>query len=272
MFCDGNEREVLKFALRSGLLSKIKTDDGLVAYKLLDDPNLVHIRTKAELEWSAQQRNDTRDTRLSVPIRKRDGDACRYCAVIVHWTGRTSSRKGTLDHLRPGEPGTVETMVVACLACNSEQRDAEGAEREQLNPPPRAPFYSEYTARWLSKNGHPTLPTPRPGDQPDHAPETTTTQPVQRPGNQPDHAHTADSDPAQPGHRAADPESWPRGNSPPNPALPTNTQVDKTSSAGSGRDGSGNATALSPRSSTPPHAARRPKRSPRGRNIQESSQ
>lgn len=262
MIGGGNTDQLVKFACRVGLLTKVRVD-GMLAYKLIDDPEFIHIRLASEVEWERQQRADTSDLRLSVPVRARDGDLCRYCQVPCVWAGRTSTRKGTLDHLHPGEPATVATLVVACKGCNSELRDVSGLERETLKPPPPVPFYTPRTAEWLTKNGRPTLPTeagdtPRPGNQPDDAPSTEPTKPaVQRPGNQPDTAHAADSDPA-PGPRAAATRKNARSNSPPE-SFPVTAGMN---SPGSGRDGSGR----DPRSSSTSNpAVRRSKRSPRGR-------
>lgn len=186
MIGGGNTAQLLKHSIRAGLLTKVRLDNGAVGYKLIDDPEFIHIRLKSEVEWERQQRADTADLRISIPVRARDGDLCRYCAVPVVWRGRNSKRKGTLDHLEPGEAGTPATMVVACLSCNSELRDLEGQERAQLQPPPEIPFYTPFTADWLSKHGRPTRPTVAEDDQ--------------RPDSQPDNA-TADSDPT--GSRAA---------------------------------------------------------------------
>jgi hypothetical protein len=262
MIGGGNTDQLVKFACRVGLLSKVRVD-GMTAYKLIDDPEFIHIRLASEVEWERQQRADTSDLRLSVPVRARDGDLCRYCQVPCVWAGRTSSRKGTLDHLNPGEPATVTTLVVACKGCNSELRDVSGLERETLKPPPDPPFYTPRTAEWLTKNGRPTLPTeagdpPRPGTQPDDAPSTKLAPTsVQRPGSQPDTAHAVDSDPA-PGSRATATGKNARSKSPP-PAFPVTAGM---SSVGSGRAGSGNARSSN---SPSPDAARRRKRSPRGR-------
>jgi hypothetical protein len=183
-----NVDQLVKFCVKVGLLTKIR-QGAFTAYKLVDDPEFIHIRLASEVEWERQQRADTSDLRLSVPVRARDGDLCRYCGLMVQWRGRTSTRKGTLDHLVPGEAATVATMVVACKGCNSELRDLAGQERDTLTAPPSEPFYSPFTAAWLTKNGRPTAPT--------EAPE-------QRPGNTPDPALAPadDSDPAPAGPRA----------------------------------------------------------------------
>lgn len=258
-----DEGRVLQLAIRSGLLTKIKDpfDPRLPAYKLLDDPDLVDIRTRAEIEWTRQQRADTSNPALAVPVRMRDGDQCRYCRVVVWWgPGRPGARKGTLDHTQPGQAATVDTMVVACMACNGGLRDNAGKQRAEPNPPPAAPFYSKGTAQWLTENGHPTMPTTseRPGSQPDTAHEgdpaaSRTPPPV-------------DSDPASrrtprngtAPRRATSPR--PRDNSPPNSIsgeLPSHSEMNM---GGKGRAGSGSAFGFN--AATP--AKRTRKRSARG--------
>lgn len=261
MIGGSNCAELVKFATRVGLLTKVRVD-GMLAYKLIDDPEFIHIRLKSEVEWERQQRADTADLRITIPVRARDGDLCRYCAVPVVWRGRTSTRKATLDHLVPGEPATVATMVVACKGCNSELRDLAGEERADLLPVPDPAFYTPHTAAWLSKQGCPTRPTvveeddQRPGSQPDdatadsdpasgsRAAHGTTTSPARRPARQADHAATT-----HPGNA--------RSKSPPS-EFPVAAGMN---SAGSGRVGSGNA---SRSSSTSSPAGRTRKRSARG--------
>jgi hypothetical protein len=263
MIGGANTDQLLALCLKAGLLKRTRVD-GMVAYKVIDDPDFLHLRLKSEIEWERQQRADCTDPALAVPIRLRDGDLCRYCGVAVQWLGRPSKRSGTLDHLDPGQRGTVPRMVVACRGCNSELRDMAGTDRENLRPAPTAPFYSERTAEWLTDNGHPTAASkaPRPGSRPDDAPRTASTPTTgQRSGSQSVTAPGV-SDPATAGHRApATTESDLKVTS---RELPV---AIGTSIAGSGRDGSGNEPLL-PRRVIPtmPNAPRR-KRSTRGRNA-----
>jgi 5-methylcytosine-specific restriction endonuclease McrA len=247
---------LIKICAKVGLLAKVKID-GEIAYKVIDDPDFLHLRLKAEIEWERQQLADTRNPALAVPVRHRDGDLCRYCGVCVMWQGRPSKRSGTLDHLNPGQPGTVATMVVACRSCNSELRDMGGQERDQLQPEPIKPYYSEYTAGWLTDNGRPTAASPRPGNQPEHAPRTArTTKKGLRADSQPANAPTGDSDPSTDGHRASASQE--------SDIKPTSNRLSQdigTSSAGQGRDGSGT---LPLSSGDNAGTGRRRKRSPRG--------
>lgn len=258
---------LLKTALATGLLTKYrKKVHGLQAFKLIDDPVFLHIRLKAEVEWEQQQRNDTNDLRISIPVRERDGDLCRYCRIPVHWKGPKSPRKATLDHTVPKNPdgtrpaATVATMVVACLSCNSEMKDAAGEERLPLQPPPPEPFYQPATAEWLTKNGRPTRPTSADSD-PASAGIRAALPARQRPAQ--GTAQANGSDPAPAGHRA-DQGVVPTGNAPPGvSALSPFDQVEERDSAGAGRDGTGNAPLSG--SGNPAGTSRR-KRSARGRN------
>lgn len=155
--CGGHStREMLDVCHAVGLVEPF-TMDGLDGYRIIEDSDFVHVRSKKDLEHERNRRNDNRDQRLRWAIIARDGDNCRWCGVPVHWTGSPSNRKGTLDHLKPGEKGTVETMVVACLSCNSErQDDVDGswARANELLPVPDDPDYGPFSRKWLVKYGH----------------------------------------------------------------------------------------------------------------------
>ena len=86
----------------------------------------------------------------------RDGDQCRWCGVEVYWPGKMSARKGTLDHLKPGEAGTVDTLVVACVRCNSARADDPTGSWDQsheLLPAPERPRYGTFTRGMLERAG-----------------------------------------------------------------------------------------------------------------------
>ncbi len=151
--------ELLRLCVKSGLF-EATTDRGMRSWKLLEDPEFIHIRLRKEVEWERQQRNDTRDPALKVPVLRRDGDQCRWCGVVVQWRGRTTKRTGTLDHLEPGQPGTPATMVVACKGCNSARQDnPQWQDDHPLRAAPAAPLYGPLTAEYLTDNGYPTEAT-----------------------------------------------------------------------------------------------------------------
>ena len=148
-------QELIRLCIGAGLLTSTTTSAGLPAYKLIADPEFIHMRLREEIEWERTQRSDCRNPDLTVPVRRRDGDQCRWCGVVVLWRGKTSNRSGTLDHLQPGKPAIVDTLVVACRGCNSARsRNPESwDDNHRLLPPPVAPMYGKWTAEHLSKNG-----------------------------------------------------------------------------------------------------------------------
>ncbi|UVF61169.1 HNH endonuclease [Arthrobacter phage Aoka] len=150
--------ELLDAAIDAGYLSPTEIDvDGVSrpAYKLLDDPDFIHMRTREEIEWERQRKTDNSNPALIVPVRLRDGDACRYCGLVVDF--RPGQRKGriagTYDHREPGQAATVETYVVACRACNATRGDSANADAVlPLLPEPTKPYYSAHTIEWLRTN------------------------------------------------------------------------------------------------------------------------
>ncbi len=166
---------LLAVALFAGYLTE-GTVDGAPAYKLVDDdPEFLHLRLKAEIEFEQQRRKDNSTPSLIIPIRLRDGDACRWCGRVVDWGSRTSGRSGTYDHLIPGQAATFETYVVSCQSCNSSRKDGSRPRGvDHLLPAPEEPYYSTKTVEWLDshdwrkRNGYPLPPKPRkrlkPGD------------------------------------------------------------------------------------------------------------
>ena len=118
---------------------------GAIAYKLIEDPELIHMVSKEQREWANQQRNDTRDSKLVVPIRERDGDACRWCGHVVYWNDKRGARGGTYDHLYPGVAAkSPDDMVVSCRGCNSSRKDSQNSDNDlsQLLPAPHNPWVS----------------------------------------------------------------------------------------------------------------------------------
>lgn len=149
--------ELIALCTKAGLLSEVRTA-GVRSLKLIEDPEFIHIRLRKEVEWERVQRRDTRDPRLRVPVLLRDGDQCRYCGVVVMWRGQTSNRSGCLDHRVPGEAGTPDTMVVACMRCNSSRNDnPQWDDDNPIQPPPASPLYGRHTAAYLTQHGHPTV-------------------------------------------------------------------------------------------------------------------
>jgi hypothetical protein len=223
---------LLELARKAGYLRPAKKA-GQRAWLLIDEPDFIHMRLKAEMEWEKQQRADAANPQLIVPVRLRDGDACRYCAAVVNWRDKRGGRGGTYDHREPATAATPQTLVVACRSCNSGRRDFTDAdERYPLRPPPTHPYYSQATADFLANHGHPVTPTTddqRPGSQPDTAtprpPSQGDNAPATRqPGGQraPRRAKTPGRAPVKTGHGSAD---------------SADRLADEPGFAGTGRDG-----------------------------------
>lgn len=118
------------------------------------------MRTAEEIAWERQQRNDTNNDQLLIPLLLRDGSSCRWCGCVVYRGGRPSGRELTVDHLMPRQPATVDTLVIACKRCNSERggnREKFDAEHTLL-PPPLVPLQGKWSAKKLTAAGYPTEP------------------------------------------------------------------------------------------------------------------
>ena len=147
------------------LTGEVPLNDGRIAYRLVEDEDLFHMRLREEIDWENRRRNDTRNGALIVPIRARDGDACRWCGNVVYWGNQKGGRGATYDHLNPGVPAeTPEDMVVACRSCNSSRKDNAGWAVDLL-PAPKTPYFSAKSAAWLTENGVPTKAS-APSDRP----------------------------------------------------------------------------------------------------------
>jgi len=213
--------DLVRLCRRAGLLSEVKLD-GVRAFKLIEDPEFMHMRLKAEVEAERQRQRDNANPALVVPVTLRDGDNCRWCGVLTQWRGKTSARTRTLDHLEGvGTPATVETLVVACMGCNSARQDnPRWSDDHPLRPPPQHPLYSRWAADYLNKNGYPEIT--------ENVENRTTQRPAPAPG----------ADTAPTGVRPAtgqddDPAAAPNSTS---KSLPSPIRTGKP---GSGRDGFG---------------------------------
>lgn len=148
---------LLDQAARAGLLS-LGEEDGRKVIQLVADPEFLHMRTREEIAWENERKADTSDMSLVIPVRVRDGDACRYCSKVVSFGMRRGNRAGTYDHLIPGQRArSIDELVVACSGCNSGRGDGEGdrGPRYSLLPPPseQQRYYSSATLEWFKDQG-----------------------------------------------------------------------------------------------------------------------
>lgn len=122
------------------------------AFKLVEDNDLFHMILKDERAWTNQRKKDQRNPKLTVPVRHRDGDACRYCGKTVNWADRVSGRAGSYDHTHPGQEATVATYVVCCKECNGRRGDDPDSTWQPL-PAPTGPLYGPQTVEFLAGHG-----------------------------------------------------------------------------------------------------------------------
>lgn len=272
---------LLQLACQAGYLKAAKRR-GERIWRLIEVPEFIHMRKAAELERDRQRKHDNANRTVTAPVRYRDGDECRYCGVIVNWLDRKSGRGGTYDH-RDGldQPATVESLVVACQACNGGRGDDPDADqRYPLRPAPDRPYYSTTTAAFLLNAGYRVAPTDdlRPGTQPGHAHSdpapggTTRTPPItgRAPVTKPRRGtgetrgktsrETARASPAT----ARSPRTT-RGVGPPDLQIPADTEHPESGFAGTGRDGTGSATGSG--ATRPYSVPRRARRSRRGKTT-----
>lgn len=167
-------QELVEAAVACGFLVPAQDRTGHDVYRLVEEEDLFHMILREERAWKNQRDRDLRNPALTMPVRKRDGDECRWCGQIVNWKDRKSGKGGTYDHLRPGKPDTtVDDLVISCKRCNSSRREAvsgEWAGRKPM-PVPTVPFYGAETVKALASSGitvepSASLPMEIPGARP----------------------------------------------------------------------------------------------------------
>ena len=129
------------------------------AFKLAEEKDLFHMILKEERAWLNKRKEDSRNPALFIPVRKRDGDACRYCGKPVTWGDNRSGRGATYDHVVPGDmEATVDTYVVCCRECNGKRQDDPDRTWKTL-PAPSEPLYGPATVKLLASHGITVQPT-----------------------------------------------------------------------------------------------------------------
>lgn len=238
----GRHELLVSQAVAAGLLEPVSGEGRGRVWKLVEDPEFIHVRRRAEVQFDRQRDKDRRNPDLTMPVRLRDGDGCRYCGNTVNWADRKSGRAGTYDHRNPGQAATVESYVVSCKSCNSKRQDDPDAdEHTPLLPPPPVPLYSKKTREILEAYYGPEHVAARLGEAvPDTAPPTGDV----RPGTTPQAAPAAPARPqaVRPASVAPEtpqsPPAWRLGPDPDHREI-TGPDWIQGVDAGSGRVGSG---------------------------------
>jgi hypothetical protein len=244
MLANGRGQVLIDLSVRAGLVT-LEERDGLKYLLIKQDPEFIHIPTRAELAFAAQRNSDRRNTRLIVQVLQRDGDQCRWCGILVHWTGSTTDRKGEWDHLDPTQPETTkDLLVVSCLRCNR----GRGVDREawdsshELRTPPEHPIFGKHTAKRLTDNGHPTEANHRSDDSKAPAGADTARPRAVRsatPAASPSTRVAPAAAGTAPSTRATSSATTPPKVVPESSGTVRNPQSVKSELAGSGRDGMG---------------------------------
>ena len=157
--------KLLDVCLQAGLIQWVDVK-GKRKIQLFTDEEFIHIRSREEVMAQRARSRENRDPKLKSAVLHRDGDACRYCGKIVRWTGPIGYNVGTLDHVDPDSVGSVSVdgLLVACHHCNS-SRQAAREDFDAQNPPmpvPATPYYSQWTADFLNRNGYTVRPSAEP--------------------------------------------------------------------------------------------------------------
>ena len=208
--------------------------DGQRKIKLFTSEDFIHLLSKAEVEARRNRSRENRDPKLKSAVIYRDGDLCRYCGVPVRWTGPIGFSSGTLDHVDPTSVGsaTVDGLVVACHQCNSSRQDAR-AEFDESNPlrdVPATPYYSQWSAEFLNRNGYEVQPSSEPPKPISSDAQKTCDVPGEAPSVDPEGTERAQArrrvDPGETDHLApADPSREDRGTLPPPTASPNQVRT-----------------------------------------------
>ena len=247
--------------------------------KLFTSEDFIHLLSKAEVEARRNRSRENRDPKLKSAVIYRDGDLCRYCGVPVRWTGPIGFSSGTLDHVDPTSVGsaTVDGLVVACHQCNSSRQDgrAEFDESNPLRDVPATPYYSQWSAEFLNRNGYEVQPSSEPPKPISSDAQKTCDVPGEAPSVDPEGTERAQArrrvDPGETDHLApADPHATP--SSAPSAAEVDPGEIDHLAPADPSREDRGT---LPPPTASPNQVRTKfepsPNSSPHMRGIREES-
>lgn len=93
--------------------------DGGFRFHQWEDRQPTKADVEADRRANAARQKVFRSPHLRDAVRKRDGDRCRYCGVLVAWNDRRGAAGGTYDHVIPDGPTDEANLVVCCRGCNA---------------------------------------------------------------------------------------------------------------------------------------------------------
>ncbi|MHD0233621.1 HNH endonuclease [Corynebacterium diphtheriae] len=146
----GREKQLIDVLVDAGMLFRDE-EDGRKVLRIVDDNELLHNRSRDEVEIDRRRSADKRNPELIPAVRYRDGDQCRWCGRTVDWRDRKGGRAATIDSLNEHRNSTVDTLVVACKTCNSKRR--AGEELRLMPIPTREKvYYTDHTIDWINRS------------------------------------------------------------------------------------------------------------------------
>ncbi|CAB0584113.1 hypothetical protein FRC0418_00066 [Corynebacterium diphtheriae] len=146
----GREKQLIDVLVDAGMLFRDEVD-GRKVLRIVDDNELLHNRSRDEVEIDRRRAADKRNPALIPAVRYRDGDQCRWCGRTVDWRDRKGGRAATIDSLNEHRNSTVDTLVVACKTCNSKR--GAGEELRLMPIPTREKvYYTDHTIDWINRS------------------------------------------------------------------------------------------------------------------------
>ncbi|MHC9829378.1 HNH endonuclease [Corynebacterium diphtheriae] len=146
----GREKQLIDVLVDAGMLFRDE-EDGRKVLRIVDDNELLHNRSRDEVEIDRRRSADKRNPELIPAVRYRDGDQCRWCGRTVDWRDRKGGRAATIDSLNEHRNSTVDTLVVACKTCNSKR--GAGEELRLMPIPTREKvYYTDHTIDWINRS------------------------------------------------------------------------------------------------------------------------
>jgi len=120
--------DAVELLIRAGLWRKLPKSKGGPGWEIHDWADYQLSKQQVQLRQDRETRRkalyNTVEGRVIVAeVKARDGDHCRYCWVEVKWEDRRGGRRGTIDHVDPDGPNSIENCVVACGSCNRRKSD-----------------------------------------------------------------------------------------------------------------------------------------------------
>ncbi|CAB0745394.1 hypothetical protein FRC0086_02359 [Corynebacterium diphtheriae] len=146
----GREKQLIDVLVDAGMLFRDEVN-GRKVLRIVDDNELLHNRSRDEVEIDRRRAADKRNPALIPAVRYRDGDQCRWCGKTVDWRDRKGGRAATIDSLNEHRNSTVDTLVVACKTCNSKR--GAGEELRLMPIPTREKvYYTDHTIDWINRS------------------------------------------------------------------------------------------------------------------------